>query len=154
MTNTYTVLSTAQQQQQQQRANEIGKHRRKNSTYRVWCAFGIDSYFTSSAAQRCILRSKQSKHTTSDYLLSIFEYRYRYRSTQQPHPYVHTVPFSLLFYGLLPRPHTLILPFFSFLFLFFLFFCFIFQTHEHTNTRTHTTTRPINDATNLPIITQ
>ena len=29
--------------------------------------FRIDSYFTSSAAQHCILRSKQSKHTTSDY---------------------------------------------------------------------------------------
>ena len=120
--------------------------------------------FYQQAAQRCILRSKQSKHTTSAHnkpiiyllIISIDIDRTTGRSDRY-------VPLQFLVISRqLPRPHTLILPFFSFLFFFLLFYFPNTRTHEHTNTRTHehtnthphTTTRPINDATNLPIITQ
>ena len=113
--------------------------------------------FYQQAAQRCILRSKQSKHTTSAhnkpiiYLLIIsIDID---RTTGRSDRYV-PLQFLVILRLITPPTHSnsslFFVPFLSFL----LFYFPNTRTHEHTNTHPHTTTRPINDATNLPIITQ
>ena len=120
--------------------NSNSNKQTKSASSTVWCGVLSDRQFAcSAAAQHCVgssTKQQTNKANTQQAIIIIIIDRYRYWSTTpRSHiPYVHTVPFSLLFYDLLPRPHTLILPFCCFVsFLFFLFVRF-----AHTNTHTHT----------------
>ena len=115
----------------------------------VRCGVLSESIVILAAAQRStVLRTKQTKqtHKPRDTDRSIG----RSDRYVQPHPIRTYHSNSLLFYGLLPRPHTLIRPFFIVSFLFFPFFCFIFQTPEHTHTHTPSHTVRIQQPTPYP----
>merc|ERR1711966_373844 len=123
------------------------KRNRQAVRYGVVC-FRIDSL---PAAQQhgtvwVVVLNKKSKHTTSDYY---YYYRSisiliddidRRRHAATPRTYVCSNP--LLFYGLIPRRHTQILPFFRFFS--FLSFCSLCP-HQHTHHphRTNKTTDPV-----------